>query len=64
MWWLPGLPSTREDGEEKPKCICFLQKKVIAYCQKPDQENYGYVRMGEWHPLSDAPLAAAWPLLP
>lgn len=32
--------------EEKPKCICFLQKKVIACLQKPDQENYRYVGVG------------------
>lgn len=29
MWQLLGLPSTREGGEEKPKSICFLQKKRL-----------------------------------
>lgn len=54
MWQLPRLPSTREDGEEKPECICFHQK--------PDEDNYGYVRVGEWQPFPGAPLAAAWPV--
>jgi len=64
MRQLPGLPSTQEDEEEKLKCICFLQKRVIACLWKPEQENYRCVGVGEWHPLSGAPLAAAWPLLP
>lgn len=53
MWQLPGLPSTREDGEEKPECVCFHQK--------PEEENYGYVRVGGWQLFPGAPLAAAWP---
>lgn len=64
MWQLLGLPSIQEDGEEKPKCICFLQQKVIACLQKPNQEIYGYVRVREWHPLFNTLLTAAWPLLP
>lgn len=50
MWQLLGLPSTQEDKEEKRKYICFLQKKVIACLWKPDEENYGYVRMGNGIP--------------
>lgn len=29
MRQLSGLPSTGEAGEEKPKCICFLQRKLL-----------------------------------
>lgn len=47
MWQLPGLPYTQEDEEKKPKRICFLQKIIIACLWECEQENYGYVRLGE-----------------